>query len=409
MEEHKKDPPPLQGRTGEPRGLTGERAGRTWQQPPRAPQWLQSPILSPLASEERDGCQATAPTRRERAWTRTPLKITRVGEDVMANTATTPPASPTDTIIPAATSGQDNVGKKSPQPADKPKTAPTVQKTNPAPKPRPGKPGKPDQQFRSQPDGNPRFGGGWARFDKLGPWHRSQLLCNALGAVRSIRPLLSEMWLIGCATEAQQSKLARLDKLPGGIPIEPGFHDPWSREYWGPSPWVATSWNSSGKIWKRGSSDSTTSSRSPLLPSRSPWKQRSCPVRYGSVPHRSRCRLSPHRWDGAPNVRPLTLQAAVLREADPLLQVRERLALTEQCDAQVFSCVSTAPPSRAVPKCKRSKTYIPYNVAMQRARHEMKPKAPPPAQPASAAVDNCWSRDRTAPSSLSADTGTPVS
>ena len=45
---------------------------------------------------------------------------------------------------------------------------------------------------------------------------------------------------------------------------------------------------------------------------------------------------------------------------------------------------------------------------MQRARDELKPKAPPSAQPASAAVDNCWSRDRTAPSSLSADTGTPV-
>ena len=145
----------------------------------------------------------------------------------MADTATTPPASPTDTIIPAATSGHDNVGKKSPQPADKPKAAPTVQKANPAPKLRQDYPsrkaGKREQQFRSQPDGNPRFGGGWARFDKLGPWHRSQLLCNALGAVRSIRPLLSEMWLIGCATEAQQSKLARLDKLPG-------FHDPWSRK-----------------------------------------------------------------------------------------------------------------------------------------------------------------------------------
>ena len=206
-------PPPLQGRTGEPRGLTGERAGRTWQQPPRAPQWLQSPILSPLASEERDGCQATAPTRRERAWTRTPLKITRVGEDVMANTATTPPASPTDTIIPAATSGQDNVGEKSPQPADKPKTAPTVQKTNPAHKPRQEypsrKPGKPDQQFRSQPDGNPRtkqfqpstrtppfvdfpvvihdLGGGSARFDKLGPWHRSQLPSQQRGGSSALR------------------------------------------------------------------------------------------------------------------------------------------------------------------------------------------------------------------------------
>ena len=29
--------PPLQGRTGEPRGLTGERAGRTWQQTPSEP------------------------------------------------------------------------------------------------------------------------------------------------------------------------------------------------------------------------------------------------------------------------------------------------------------------------------------------------------------------------------------
>ena len=91
---------------------------------------------------------------------RTPLKMTRVGEAVMADTATTPPASPTDTIIPAATSGHDNVGKKSPQPADKPKAAPTVQKANPAPKLRQDYPsrkaGKREQQFRSQPDGNSR-------------------------------------------------------------------------------------------------------------------------------------------------------------------------------------------------------------------------------------------------------------
>ena len=79
----------------------------------------------------------------------------------------------------------------------------------------------------------------------------------------------------------------------------------------------------------------------------------------------------------------------------------------EQCDAQVFSCPEMQIRQRA--NLLRSKTYIPYNIAMQRARDEMKPKAPPPAQPASAAVDNCWSRDRTAPSSLSADTGIPVS
>ena len=108
------------------------------------------------------------------------------------------------------------MGKKSPQPADKPKT--TVQKANPAPKLRQDYPSRKagKREFRSQPDGNslrkqfqpstraPAFvdfpvvihdlGGGSARFDKLRPWHRSQLLSNAVGAVRSIRPLPSGKW-----------------------------------------------------------------------------------------------------------------------------------------------------------------------------------------------------------------------
>ena len=54
----------------------------------------------------------------------------------------------------------------------------------------------------------------------------------------------------------------------------------------------------------------------------------------------------------------------------------------EQCDAQVFSCVNCngCPEMQIRQKAApRSKTYIPYNVAMQRARDEMKPKAPPSA------------------------------
>ena len=62
------------------------------------------------------------------------------------------------------------------------------------------------------------LGGGTVRFDKLGPWHRSQLLANAVGAVSSIRPLPSGKWLIGCSSEDQQTKLARLEALPGGRP-----------------------------------------------------------------------------------------------------------------------------------------------------------------------------------------------
>ena len=59
------------------------------------------------------------------------------------------------------------------------------------------------------------LGGGAARFEKLGPWHRSQLLANAVGVVRSVRPLPSGKWLVGCSSEAQQNKLARLETLQG--------------------------------------------------------------------------------------------------------------------------------------------------------------------------------------------------
>ena len=355
----------------------------------------------------------------------------------MADTATTPPASPTNTIIPAATSGHDNVGKESPQPANKPKTAPAVQKFNPAPKPRqeyPSRtPGKPEQQFRSQPDGSSRrkqfqpstrapafvdfpvvihdFGGGSARFDKLGPWHSSQLLCN-VGAVRSIRPLPSGKRLIGCATEAQQSKLARLDKLPGEIPIGARIPRPVVEGVVVPIPMGGDELKLVRQDLEAGGHRVAGVVR---LNNRkqepSPSKQRSWPVRYGSVPHRSQYRLLPHRWDGAPSVRPLGTPSSSVERSRPAAPSAGKArthtsSATRRSSPAWIVMAATRRPTRAAPKCRFvNKTYIPYSVAMQGARDEIKPKAPPPAQPASAAVDNCWSRDRTAPSSLSTDTG----
>ena len=76
----------------------------------------------------------------------------------MADTATTPPASPTDTIIPAATSGHDNVGKKSPQPANKPKSNPALKLRQEYPS---RKPGKLDQPKLAQSKlARPEWGGG---------------------------------------------------------------------------------------------------------------------------------------------------------------------------------------------------------------------------------------------------------
>ena len=110
---------------------------------------------------------------------------------------------------------------------DAPKEAPKGQKATNVPRQdtqggyrrRPSQQGTRAPAFVDHPVVIHDLGGGTARFDKLGPWHRSQLLANAVGAVSSIRPLPSGKWLIGCSTEDQQTKLARLEALPGGVPI----------------------------------------------------------------------------------------------------------------------------------------------------------------------------------------------
>ena len=157
-------PPPSREEPGSQEVSLGREQVEPGSKPPQsptvAPKDLESDFITPRNRGKRRLSSDSSNSEGESLDSRTPLKMTRVGEDVMADTATTPPASPTDTIIPAATSGHDNVGKKSPQPADKPKTAPTVQKDNPAPKLRQDYPsrkaGKREQQFRSQPDGNSR-------------------------------------------------------------------------------------------------------------------------------------------------------------------------------------------------------------------------------------------------------------
>ena len=80
----------------------------------------------------------------------------------MADTATTPPASPTDTIIPAATSGHHNVRKKSPQPANKPKSNPALKPRQEYPSRKPGKSDQPKlaQSKLARLDKLPGVGGG---------------------------------------------------------------------------------------------------------------------------------------------------------------------------------------------------------------------------------------------------------
>ena len=176
----------------------------------------------------------------------TPLKSSKIGEGGMADASapSSAPASPTksmtsETAISVATprsaapADKGEVGLPLP-PAKKvkahapaaPKEAPKGRKATNVPRQdtqggyrrRPSQQGSKAPAFVDHPVVIHDLGGGTVRFDKLGPWHRSQLLANAVGAVSSIRPLPSGKWLIGCSSEDQQTKLARLEALPGGRP-----------------------------------------------------------------------------------------------------------------------------------------------------------------------------------------------
>ena len=78
----------------------------------------------------------------------------------------------------------------------------------------------------------------------------------------------------------------------------------------------------------------------------------------------------------------------------------------DKCDAATMSCVNcNGCHSAAYKGCPemlirqrastlRSRTYLPYTVAMQRAREELNPRVLESDQPAAKPVDDCWSRDR---------------
>ena len=78
----------------------------------------------------------------------------------------------------------------------------------------------------------------------------------------------------------------------------------------------------------------------------------------------------------------------------------------DKCDAATISCVNcNGRHSAAYKGCPemlirqrantlRSRTYLPYTVAMLRAREELKPRVQESDQPAAKPVDDCWSRDR---------------
>jgi len=271
------------------------------------------------------------------------------------------------------------------------------------------------------------LGGGTARFDKLGPWYRR---ANAIGAVSSIRPLPSGKWLIGCSTEDQQIKLARLEALPGGVPI-------WVRESHiliegvvGPIPIGGEELRLVKKDLESGSHRVAGVTRlnnrknEPSMAVKISLEATELPeeVWLGSTPYCVQAYAAPVRRCTKCQTLGHTKQQCRSRQSR-CSRCGKNTHTHDNCDSKEFSCVNcNGRHSAAFKGCPevlirqranilRSKKYLPFNVAMERARADLKPREQRPATPTSNAVDGCWSRDRVsvAAASLRSGSGHPLS
>ena len=388
----------------------------------------------------------------------TPLKISKIGEGGMtdASAPSSAPASPTksmtsETAISVATprsaaqADKGEVGLPLP-PAKKdkahapaaPKEAPKGRKATNVPRQdtqggyrrRSSQQGSRAPAFVDHPVVIHDLGGGTARFDKLGPWHRSQLLANAVGAVSSIRPLPSGKWLIGCSTEDQQTKLARLEALPGGVPIGARIPRPVVEGVVGPIPMGGEELQlvrrdlESGGHRVAGVTRLNNRKNEPSMAVKISLEATELPeeVWLGSTPYCVQAYAAPVRRCTKCQTLGHTKQQCWSRQSR-CSRCGKSTHTHDNCDSKELSCVTcNGRHSAAFKGCPevlirqranilRSKKYLPFNVAMERARADLKPREQRPATPTSNAVDGCWSRDlvSVAAASLRSGSGPPLS
>ncbi len=388
----------------------------------------------------------------------TPLKISKIGEGGMtdASAPSSAPASPTKSMtsetaisvaIPQSAAQVDKGEVGLPPPLAKkdkahapaaPKEALKGRKATNAPRNgtqgdyrrRPSQQGSRAPAFVDHPVVIHDLGGGTARFDKLGPWHRSQLLANAIGAVSSIRPLPSGKWLIGCSTEDQQTKLARLEALPGGVPIGARIPRPVVEGVVGPIPMGGEELRlvrkdlESGGHRVAGVTRLNNRKNEPSMAVKISLEATELPeeVWLGATPYCVQAYAAPVRRCTKCQTLGHTKQQCRSRQSR-CSRCGKNTHTHDNCDSKELSCVNcNGRHSAAFKGCPevlirqranilRSKKYLPFNVAMQRARADLKPREQEPAPPTSNAVDGCWSRDRVnvTAASLRSGSGPPLS
>ena len=260
-------------------------------------------------------------------------------------------------------------------------------------------------------------------FSKLGPWKRTELLSAVCGPVQSIRPIQNGKFLIGCHSEGQQGKLSRCQSLPGGVDIQCRIPVPTVEGVIGPIPlgeWAL----------KQIKADLLVAGVF-RLKNRKGEPSRAVRVTFEgcTLPTEVWIACTPHQVSAfAGSVRRCT-KCQVIGHTKS--QCRSRVTRCSRCGAgghvvegcsNTLSCINcNGRHSAAFRQCPemlvharadvlRSSSYIPFSVALQRARVELLggPVLPEPTgrQNSKPQPDRCWAVDRAAAAANPLTTGT---
>ena len=265
-------------------------------------------------------------------------------------------------------------------------------------------------------------------FSKLGPWKRTELLSAVCGPVQSIRPIQNGKFLIGCHSEGQQGKLSRCQSLPGGVDIQCRIPVPTVEGVIGPIPlgeWALK------QIKADLLADGHRVAGVFRLKNRKGEPSRAVRVTFEgcTLPAEVWIACTPHQVSAfAGSVRRCT-KCQVIGHTKS--QCRSRVTRCSRCGAgghvvegcsNTLSCINcNGRHSAAFRQCPemlvharanvlRSSSYIPFSVALQRARVELLggPVLPEPTgrQNSKPQPDRCWAVDRAAAAANPLTTGT---
>ena len=250
--------------------------------------------------------------------------------------------------------------------------------------------------------------GGKVSLSKLGPWQRSQLISNVVGPIRSVRPLPSGKWLVGCASDTQQHKLARLNTLPGGIEITARCPAPSVEGVVGPIPHDEAAIRLIRRDLERDGLKPLEVTR---LKNKDGQPSRAVRIKLEATTLPAEVWLGSSPFRVTPYAAPVRRCTRCQRLGHTKAQCRTQSARCARCGKNdhgegpcegALSCINCngrhSAAYRLCPEVEvrrraneiRSASYIPFSVALSRARESLTTPAPTKND---TRVDSCWATD----------------